>query len=357
MKCGKCGNELDSDAVFCSECGTKVEKQLNHNSGNSMTDDIINDTIKPYPKTNKKGKVFLKITIAILIVIILRNVMLKGKKQAGDFQAETAETIRKNQTTESIVKDSINETIVWLEGTVGEDGETLLLEDSVDICAEDEQNVKKRKDNIKSLQIFVDTPEIGEPEVDLETIKGSKVRIGGKIFLIGDFVVIYATQAVVLEESVSEEQKIHRYILVQKDCTWDEAFKECKKMGGYLARVNTEEEWDYITRLIEEEGKEKVQFFLGARRNTNEKEYYWVDENNGFLGDRLDNNESQWCRDVWLKGEPSYYDSSVKKDEDRLDTFYYSQKGRWVFNDVPNDVLEAVPQFKGKIGYICEIEE
>ena len=105
------------------------------------------------------------------------------------------------------------------------------------------------------------------------------------------------------------------------------------------------------------EVQEKLQFFLGARRNSGEKEYYWVDEDNEFTGDRLDNNDEQWCKDVWLKGEPSYYDSSVKKDEDRLNIFYYSQEDKWVFNDVPNDILDAVPQFKERIGYICEIEE
>ena len=99
-----------------------------------------------------------------------------------------------------------------------------------------------------------------------------------------------------------------------------------------------------LEKQIKEEGKEKIQFFLGARRNSGEKEYYWVDEDNEFTGDRLDNNDEQWCKDVWLKGEPSYYDSSVKKDEDRLNIFYYSQEDKWVFNDVPNDILDAVSQ-------------
>ena len=222
---------------------------------------------------------------------------------------------------------------------------------------EDEKNEKKRKDNIKSVKIFSDEPEIGEAKADPETMKGAKVRINGAVFFMGDSVVMYANDAVVLEEAVSEEQKVHTYILVQKDCTWDEAFEECKRMGGYLARINTEEEWNQIKKQIKEEGKEKIQFFLGARRNSGEKEYYWVDEDNEFTGDRLDNNDEQWCKDVWLKGEPSYYDSSVKKDEDRLNIFYYSQEDKWVFNDVPNNILDAVPQFKERIGYICEMEE
>ena len=32
-------------------------------------------------------------------------------------------------------------------------------------------------------------------------------------------------------------------------------------MGGYLARINTEEEWNQIKKQIKEEGKEKVILF------------------------------------------------------------------------------------------------
>lgn len=78
----------------------------------------------------------------------------------------------------------------------------------------------------------------------------------------GDSVVMYANDAVVLEEAVSEEQKVHTYILLQKDCTWDEAFEECKRMGGYLARINTEEEWNQIKKQSKKKEKKKSSFSL-----------------------------------------------------------------------------------------------
>ena len=67
-----------------------------------------------------------------------------------------------------------------------------MLEKSVNICAEDEKNEKKRKDNIKSVKIFSDEPEIGEAKADPETMKGAKVRINGAVFFMGDSVVMYA---------------------------------------------------------------------------------------------------------------------------------------------------------------------
>ncbi len=290
MKCRKCGSELDSDSVFCPECGTRVERPVENNSGDIVRDNVNSGTTADIPKQTKRGNTLLKIVIAILIVIILKSVVFKENKQTAgedkDFQSKMAETVKETKNTESLTEniaketaknivketerkaeseieieteseydaefykdalDSINDS-VWLQGTVAEDGETLMLEKSVNICAEDEKNEKKRKDNIKSVKIFSDEPEIGEAKADPETMKGAKVRINGMVFFMGDSVVMYANDAVVLEEAVSEEQKVHTYILVQKDCTWDEAFEECKRMGGYLARINTEEEWNQIKK-------------------------------------------------------------------------------------------------------------
>ena len=35
---------------------------------------------------------------------------------------------------------------------------------------------------------------------------------------------------------------------------------------------------------------------------------------------------------------------------------YYSAEKRWVINDVPNELTKVLPEFKGRIGYICEYE-
>ena len=216
MKCRKCGSELDSDSVFCPECGTRVERLVENNSGDIVRDNVNSGTTADIPKQTKRGNTLLKIVIAILIVIILKSVVFKENKQTAgedkDFQSKMAETVKETKNTESLIEniaketaknivketerkaeseieieteseydaefykdalDSINDS-VWLQGTVAEDGETLMLEKSVNICAEDEKNEKKRKDNIKSVKIFSDEPEIGEAKAYPETMKGAK---------------------------------------------------------------------------------------------------------------------------------------------------------------------------------------
>lgn len=74
VKCRKCGSELDSDSVFCPECGTRVERPVENNSGDIVRDNVNSGTTADIPKQTKRGNTLLKIVIAILIVIILKSV-------------------------------------------------------------------------------------------------------------------------------------------------------------------------------------------------------------------------------------------------------------------------------------------
>jgi hypothetical protein len=137
------------------------------------------------------------------------------------------------------------------------------------------------------------------------------------------------------------------------DCTWEEAQEKCIQKGGYLVQINSPEEFDYITQLIEDQEKENIQFFIGGRRNVWDVDYYWVDEYGNLTGDSL-NDSLAWCSSYWLDGEPSLEDQDM--DETCMTMFYSSGEGRWVWNDVPSDILAAVPGYAGKIGFICEYD-
>ena len=60
-------------------------------------------------------------------------------------------------------------------------------------------------------------------------------------------------------------------------------------------------------------------------------------------------------RSIRFENYRCFIDGEIQ--ENCIDLFYYEEHGRWVLNDVPNDILAVVPYFSGKIGYIVEYEE
>ena len=150
------------------------------------------------------------------------------------------------------------------------------------------------------------------------------------------------------------EGGIHRYEYMISDVTWTQAYQECLDRGGYLVRINSREEYDYIISQLNSRGLSNIQFKIGGMRATDSRDYYWVDESGQMYGDVI-NSRSYWCASEWMAGEPSYQDGATQ--EQYLDIFYHQNSGKWVWNDVPDDIMAAVPSFSGKLGYICEYEE
>lgn len=151
----------------------------------------------------------------------------------------------------------------------------------------------------------------------------------------------------------ADSTAIHRYEYILSDCTWQEAFQDCIKRGGYLVRINTPEEYDYIRKGITKQNMVDINFRIGGRRDARSKDYYWVNQNNKLFGDKL-NADSSWCSDEWMKNEPSFQDGNLK--ELYMDLFFSNAEKRFVWNDVPNDMLQADPSYAGKLGYICEYD-
>ena len=103
-------------------------------------------------------------------------------------------------------------------------------------------------------------------------------------------------------------------------------------------------------------GYQKYIFYIGGRRDMDSRQYYWIDENNNLTGEVLNNAES-WTSECWLPGEPSFRDEKLDVEEHVMCMFYKKDLGRWVWNDVPNDLVGAVPEYDGKIGIIYEHED
>ena len=156
-------------------------------------------------------------------------------------------------------------------------------------------------------------------------------------------------------EAPDTEKQIHTYEVVIEDCTWTQAFDRCRQKGGYLVRINTQEEYAAIINLLQSNTNyAKKQFYISGRREMDQYEYYWADNDNKLFGEAL-NSGASWTvhtTSCWFAGEPSFYGDGV--EEHVLDLL--SNDGGWYMNDVPDDILSVVPSFSGKIGYICEYE-
>ncbi len=150
-----------------------------------------------------------------------------------------------------------------------------------------------------------------------------------------------------------EEGGIHRYEYVISDCTWNQAYERAKASGGYLVHINSAAEYTAVLNEIKAYGYSNIQFKIGGRRNSGSEDYYWVDKNNNTYGQKI-NSDSYWARNEWMAGEPSYWDGSI--EEAYLDIFYYDNGGRWVWNDIPDDVVSVVGEFSGRLGYIVEYD-
>lgn len=127
------------------------------------------------------------------------------------------------------------------------------------------------------------------------------------------------------------EGGVHRYSYVLDDCTWTEAFRTAREMGGYLVRINSHEEYEYLMNEIDASNYEDIQFRIGGRRDIGSTDYYWVDENNNLYGEPI-NNADYWAGGEWLQGEPSFKDGDI--EENCLDIYYSKKENRWVWNDV-----------------------
>ena len=161
------------------------------------------------------------------------------------------------------------------------------------------------------------------------------------------------TPATEVQNLTGTQSTDHTYRLVISDCSWTQAYQEAVNAGGYLARLETWEEYQSVLQMINNSGVSGIMFRIGARRDPESALYQWVDRNNTVFGGALNAPES-WVYPEWMSGEPSFQDGDIQ--EAYVDIYYYQKEGRWVWDDVPDDIISVVPSYSGKLGYIIEFE-
>lgn len=383
-KCPYCDSIVEEDARFCTVCGREIpveDDPTDDNSGNNGSGG--NGTSDEDGGGNSDNGFSFRYKIlfgvlgvtALIAVIIWLGVMLKMNKKEKNITEEiTAGTINSHteddadfiadesynndedeteQEDEAFYEgalDAVHQEQVVVRGTIDVEN-TILLDEQIDICAYKSDGTQMRMNQVYYVHF-------SDESFGYADQVGAEVELSGHIEFLDGVPVISVTDVTVLKEAVNEED-IHRYEVFVADCTWEEAYINCLRMGGYLARINSKEEFKYITKQVIEKESDytKKQYYIGMRRDVNSDAYYLVDENNELFGSRMDGGYTDWANSLWLSNEPSYYDSTLELEETCVTVFKYKETNKWVINDIPSNLVLLVPSYEGKIGYICEFDD
>ncbi|MDE5907194.1 MAG: zinc-ribbon domain-containing protein [Lachnospiraceae bacterium] len=313
MYCKKCGQQLSDGAAFCGNCGTPVKTQNQNPAadiGGSRGEPIYASTSEMMDAQRSGKKKGGKKVLGILMLCLF--ILLAGGVGGGIFVYK------------------LNQDSLYTDVDAEETKRELEEPDEADEEGSGSEKGEKEDNDTQQKETAPETEAMPEAE------EGTK-----------------DTEPVYNEE---DDGKVNTYELIVADVTWTDAYNYCLVRGGHLVRINSEEEYQAILQQIEEEDKGNVKFWLGGKRSTDDAyEYRWIYED-GTYGSAVLNRDEPYAS-YWLTGEPSFYDATISQDEMYMNMFYVSKEGRWVWNDVPDDLIAIAEFYSGTVGYICEYEE
>lgn len=213
-------------------------------------------------------------------------------------------------------------------------------------------DAEKEISDIECLYIDELADEVDKCKKDLKQMRGAQRNDGGMSETSEDRIAIAQAGE---QTAATEKEVVHTYDYFVADISWEDAYRSCKEKGGHLVTIESQEELDYLLQDLESKNMQNYLFYLGGRRDLDSENYYWVDADNCVTGNVL-NSSDAWNIDCWLDGEPSFKDDTLGVTEHVINMFYYKDAGRWVWNDVPNNLLGSTSVYRGRIGYICEYE-
>ena len=130
-----------------------------------------------------------------------------------------------------------------------------------------------------------------------------------------------------------------QYMLYSEDISWQAAEDSCRELGGHLATIKDEADYDKICQLLADCTAQYV--WIGAYRS-DDGQIKWVDgKSHDFY--------------AWDQGEPSGTDSYDGAAENYV-MLVKQPDGTWLYNDSRSDPMARYSQFySGKLAYICQI--
>ena len=149
-------------------------------------------------------------------------------------------------------------------------------------------------------------------------------------------------------EPTPEPIREHRVVLERADVSWAVAQDRCQASGGYLAVINSLDEFNKITAQAEQQGIECL--WLGCRRDVTSNTFVWVTDEE--IDENVDPNSRQMS--LWGEGEPSFIDDNGVAENYLL---LWNHDGRWSYWDSIDDLAGNYPGWRGRVAYACELED
>jgi hypothetical protein len=142
--------------------------------------------------------------------------------------------------------------------------------------------------------------------------------------------------------TTTTEAKNHRYELVQSAVSWEEANETATAMGGRLAEVHSEEDWNDLISVVCD--TDVYFIWLGAKRNDDFGAMYW---NSGT--------EVSETWNHWYTDEPSYYDLQNPSVMESYLMLWWIKSSGWSLNDAnASATLAAYKAYR--IGFVVEYD-
>lgn len=356
-KCPKCGNLCEDESVFCGECGYKLQQKEAPLVQSGMQG------------KSKNTKTFILVAIILVLVGVIAFLAWKMHESENFVQqADSEKTVQQNNHVKTVDEKSTEEKVTETETDIVQEADINAVDKAIfdingklvsinsSLYLEIDKPVSVYAPNEKKENVLIEN--VAKFKIqngdELEKYVGKSAVIKGKVVLEGNDKPVLKLESYEIADvgDGTEDTAIHTYQIIVNDCTWEEAFEQCRQMGGYLVRINSYEEYAAIVSQIQNEGYEKVHFYLGGRRDFYGSSYYWVNEDNELMDDGPAlNSVDAWSTSAWMTGEPSYVDGDIQ--EMYMNMFYYKSNLAWVLNDVPDDITGVYP---GQTGYICEFE-
>ena len=380
IKCPVCGADCPPEAKFCKNCGVSL------NDVETTREKAEEQEKEPQEESASGGaeKQARSVTItlkpsliavgAAVILLIAAAAFVIGNRRSGEgdtavepeVQDDSGERTAQEEQEEqmepeeevdmSLVDiDAVANGYVELSGRVISNGYELLLQMDAPLnfyVFDPQQSKDVLVQNIDQPYLASDST------LSMSEYEGRTVTAGGEVRL-DNGNIVFKADSLIYAEPEQDEPGIHQYQIVIEDCTWYDALTRCSTQGGYLARISSPEEYQYIVDMLNSRGYTNIHFYLGGRRDDTGDDYYWVNEQNEFMGEILNSSDS-WCSSYWYQNEPSFRDTGSDATGEIVENVMnlFCVSGSWYLNDSSDNLAGNYPDLlSGKVGYIIEYEE